>query len=679
MRTTARDLLAQLNENDEHPRSEAKKASELGKSVMQTAVAYANEPGLDGGYLLLGVERGGHGVYRPVGVRDPDKVQADLASQCASMVTPPIRPFTWVDMIEGVPVVGVYVPELPSGAKPAYFTATGLPKGAWRRIGSTDQRCTDEDVRELHALAREASYDRTPVPDGSLGDIDPQALMEYRRRRGAVNPAAEELGWVDQQLLEGVGAVVSRGGVLVPTVAGILLFGTRAAIRRLFPTMRVDYLRLPGKEWIDDPDHRYQSIDIRDNLFAAIRKARAAIQDDLPAAFSLPNGEIQRSDRRLLPEDVIREAVVNAVMHRRYTSTQPIQIIRYSNRLEIRNPGRSLKPEEALGQPGSVPRNPAIASVLHDTNLAETKGSGIRAMRMLMERAGLSPPTFESSRSRDEFVATFLFHHLLDESEVAWLSGFGAFGLNEDDLRALAFARETGAIGNSDYRDLNRCDTLTASSRIRRLREHGLLRPNPQGGTPPRYQLTDRAFQLGSIGLSQLGAAPEGGGGADAAAPRSITSDEISVPSRSISVTSDEISVPSGSISVTSDGISVPSGRISVTSDGISVTSGEISVTSSHDGYGDGAAPAGDPYVDTVRTKPKPPAKVVRRAILSVCAGEFRTLREIAEALDRDPVSLRIRHVSVMVKAGALELRYADSPNHRDQAYRAVTKSPGAA
>jgi ATP-dependent DNA helicase RecG len=655
MRTSARDLLARLNEHDEHPRSEAKTASELGKSAMQTVVAYANEPGLDGGYLLLGVERGADGVYRPVGVRDPDRIQADLASQCASMVTPPIRPLTWVEEIEGVPVVGVYVPELPSGAKPAYFTATGLPKGAWRRIGSTDQRCTDEDVRELHSLAREASYDRTAVPGGGLGDIDPQALMEYRRRRGAVNPAAEELGWTDEQLLEGVGAVVAQGGVLVPTVAGILLFGTRSAIRRLFPTMRIDYVRLRGKEWIDDPENRYQAIDIRDNLFAAIRKARAAIQDDLPAAFSLPGGDIQRSDRRLLPEDVIREAVVNAVMHRRYTSTQPIQIIRYSNRLEIRNPGRSLKPEEALGQPGSVPRNPAIASVLHDTNLAETKGSGIRAMRQLMDRAELSPPTFESSRSRDEFVATFLFHHLLDESEVAWLSGFGAFELSGDDLRALAFARETGSIGNSDYRDLNRVDTLTASSRIRRLREHGLLQPTPQGGTPPRYQLTGRALQLGSIGLSQLGAAPESGDGADAAAP-------ISVPS--------------------SEGISVTPGKTSVTSEGISVTSEGNSVTSAVDGYGDGASPGGgppgDPYVDIVRTRSKPSAKVVRRAILSLCAGEFRTLREIAEALGRDPVSLRIRHVSAMVKAGALELRHPESPNHRDQAYRAAGKSRGA-
>lgn len=52
----------------------------------------------------------------------------------------------------------------------------------------------------------------------------------------------------------------------------------------------------------------------------------------------------------------------------------PIQIIRYSNRIEILNPGYSLKDMDSLGTPGSRLRNPAIAAVLHELNWAETKG-----------------------------------------------------------------------------------------------------------------------------------------------------------------------------------------------------------------------------------------------------------------------------------------------------------------
>jgi len=70
--------------------------TQIDRSVMQTVCAFANEPGLGGGHLLLGVERDGQDLfdntYRVVGVAQPDKLQADLASQCASVFKRPVRP-----------------------------------------------------------------------------------------------------------------------------------------------------------------------------------------------------------------------------------------------------------------------------------------------------------------------------------------------------------------------------------------------------------------------------------------------------------------------------------------------------------------------------------------------------------------------------------------------------------
>ena len=54
---TAQELLERLNLLDENERIEAKAASEIGKSLMETVCAFANEPGLGGGWLLLGVTR----------------------------------------------------------------------------------------------------------------------------------------------------------------------------------------------------------------------------------------------------------------------------------------------------------------------------------------------------------------------------------------------------------------------------------------------------------------------------------------------------------------------------------------------------------------------------------------------------------------------------------------------
>jgi len=67
-----------------------------------------------------------------------------------------------------------------------------------------------------------------------------------------------------------------------------------------------------------------------------IPKLEATITDDLPRHFRLNEGSTQRSDQPLLPHKVVREAVVNAVMHRDYQVNQPILVVRYSNRIEIR-------------------------------------------------------------------------------------------------------------------------------------------------------------------------------------------------------------------------------------------------------------------------------------------------------------------------------------------------------
>ena len=245
--------------------------------------------------------------------------------------------------------------------------------------------------------------------------------------------------------------------------------------------MRIDYIRVPGRQWVEDPDHRFDTLEIRAPLFTAIRRATNTVRDEMLQSFSLPEGALISEDEPTLPLRVIREAIVNAVMHRSYRIHGAIQIIRYANRLEIRNPGHSIKAEEQLGEPGSQTRNPRIAAVLHEVNIAETKGSGIRAMRELMLASGLLPPTFESSRRPDQFVATFLFHHFLGAADLAWLRRITDDSLNDEEARALVFVREVGAIDNAAYRAINRTDTLDASIHLRRLRDLHLLEMKGSG------------------------------------------------------------------------------------------------------------------------------------------------------------------------------------------------------
>lgn len=472
---SAKAIIEELNRVDEHQRVEAK--SGIGESILETICAFANETGLSGGVILIGVEREENTLfpfYNVTGVSDPDKLSGDLASQCASVFSTPIRPTIQPEEVDGKTVLVVSVQEASSSEKPIYFKSKGLPQGAYRRIGSTDQKCTEDDLVALFSQRDTETYDESPIRGAEMDDLDPEAIEYYRALRKRVNPTAEELAWSDEDLLLALSAAKKEDGGLQPTLAGVLLFGTRKALRRLLPMVRVDYVRIPGKEWVENPDERFSTTDMRGSLLQLVQRIQDQIFEDLPKAFALEEGDVQARSQSL-PAKVLREAIVNALMHASYRVHQPIQILRYSNRLEIRNPGYSLKNEDQLGEPGSRPRNPKIAAVFHETNLAETKGSGIRTMRKLMEENGFAPPTFESDRSNDLFTARLLLHHFLTPEDVSWLAQFAAENLNDAQKRSLIFVREMGAIDNQTYRQLNAVDTIAASTDLRRLRDIGLL------------------------------------------------------------------------------------------------------------------------------------------------------------------------------------------------------------
>ena len=482
------ELWELLITQDESVEIEAKKASQVGKSCWETISAFSNEPGLGGGYLILGIispQDSQTGEYEIEGIRDPDKIQCDLASQCSQVFSSIIRPRINVATKDGNVMIFAFIPEAPASEKPVYIKRRGLPQGAFRRIASTDQKCTDKDIEQFYQERSYQTFDQTPLKEASLEELESQAIDTYRRLRKEANPNASELSYSDRDLLNALFAIArhpDRRDEDVPTIAGMLLFGKEMALRRYFPMHRVDYIVVQGREWIADPDKRYQSVvEIREPLLLAIPKLTNLVLNDLPKAFNLPEGEIIRRDIPLIPRKVIREAIVNAVMHRNYREKQPIQIIRFSDRLEIRNPGYSLKSPDELDQPGSKTRNEKIAGVLHDLNIAETKGSGIRTIFEEMLEANLTLPLFVSNRDRDYFHATLFTHHLLDRDDREWLKQFKDYDLNNSEAKALVVLRKVGSINNLVYRVTNDVDTVTASQHLIKMRNAGLLESHGKG------------------------------------------------------------------------------------------------------------------------------------------------------------------------------------------------------
>lgn len=499
---TAKKLFAELNSFDENRRIEAKSASAVGKSMMETVCAFANEPGLCGGYLLLGAKRtgiaeDGRPIYEPENIENTDKIQSDFVAMCNSMFNVRIRPIINVEEYLGKTVIVVKIEELPESQKPAYFAKRGLPEGAFRRIGPSDEKCSEEDIYLFYQSAD--TYDSCIVDDADLDDIDENALNFYRKLRKEVNPDAEELTLNDVDLLRALGAIKkNKQGGYDLTYTGLLVFGKQMSLRRLVPSFRVDYIRISGNQWLADGDNRFeQTIDMRGPLILMVNKACSAVMDDLPKGFELKKDSMQASTPAILPNKVLREAIVNSYIHRSNRVNQPIQIIRYSNRIEIHNPGYSLKPQDDWGEPGSMLRNPRISEIFHDTNLAETKGTGIGAMRRLMKEAGLMPPTFESNHEANKFTARLLLHHFLSKENMEWLAQYAEFGLVNEQKLALVFVREVGAIDNATYRQLDSSIThARARLEIHKLCDLGFLEKKGQGRNT-YYIRTSKVVALG--------------------------------------------------------------------------------------------------------------------------------------------------------------------------------------
>lgn len=617
---TARELFDRLVNLDESEHIEAKRASEIGTAVMETVCAFTNEPGLGGGYLLLGIARDDMALfpsYEVVGIENADRLAAELATRCRSEFNVPIRVDVQQERLQDKTVLVVYVPEAQPAEKPVYFKSQGLPRGAFRRVGPTDQRCTEDDLAVFYEGRGNETYDFSVLVDATVEDLDPDAIADYRKARAEATPDAEELRWNDVDLMFGLGAVRLRDGNTTPTVGGLLLFGRTVALRRLFPMMRVDYIRVSGREWVPDPEKRFDSIELRDPLIRLIRRATAAVMDDLPKGFSLPEGQLQRQDIYPIPQRVIREAIVNAVMHRNYRVQSPIQIIRYSNRLEIINPGFSLKSPDHLGEPGSLTRNPKIATVLHETRFAETKGSGIRVMRDMMEQAGLTPPAFESDRPHDKFTARYLFHHFLGPQDIAWLSRFRELGLTDDEAKALVWVREVGAIDNASFRELNRVDTLTSSQKLRRLRDAGLLK---QMGKSSATHYVPTQILLGE------GLAAESG---------------------ALSTKSEGLSPDLKALSPEPSGLSPDPIRESL----LAELPEELAMQIGRLGQ---------------RTRDK---DRLRSLLLDLCERRFYRADELARITGRNTEYLQKDYLSPLIGEGRLVYKYPGDPNHPHQAY----------
>ncbi|ABF44894.1 Transcriptional regulator, Schlafen-like ATPase amd DNA-binding HTH domain [Deinococcus geothermalis DSM 11300] len=233
--------------------------------------------------------------------------------------------------------------------------------------------------------APQPDYTAVVPPDASLADLDPHEVARLRGlgQKGGLSHLP------DLDFLRELGLLVPSGGALRPTLAGILLAGTPAALKAHVPQAEVCFYHH------QTPDVEFQ---FREDLLRPIPALLTRLAELIqarnrftPVQVGLFRIEVWDQD-----EAVYREALLNALTHRDYTLRDAVHVHHYPDRLEIMNPG---------GLPGGITpgnilrhqpkrRNPLLAEVLARLGLVERAGVGVDKMYQLMLRHGKEPPEY---------------------------------------------------------------------------------------------------------------------------------------------------------------------------------------------------------------------------------------------------------------------------------------------
>ncbi len=317
---------------------------------------------------------------------------SDLVSAEMSVV---IRPEYFPTVINGKTVLIVFIPECPDQFKPCYYKAVGMPNGAFVRVGNTNRKITDEEMRRFLDNAKLSKFDCTLAPDTTIDELSETRIYELLTRTGQRTNRDTRFEEIDFELLKNLGIADNFEHGKLPTIAGYLIFAKgKPQAKRSFNRYIVRCVKYKGSNAATDIIDKAEIDGTLNEQIDAIQK------------FILRNIRIsaqivgtKRIERYEYPEKAIREIVANAVIHRDYRITETYtQVNVFEDRLEIFNPG-CLPPGVTVDniRDAQVSRNEIIAARLKDLDYLEEYGRGIDIVFTETEKWGLLQPIFKNT------------------------------------------------------------------------------------------------------------------------------------------------------------------------------------------------------------------------------------------------------------------------------------------
>ena len=240
-------------------------------------------------------------------------------------------------------------------------------------------------------LVRSEAFDASPCLKASLDDLDTEQMDWFIRTARSAREFPLTEGASTEELLVHLN-LLNDGR---PTNAAVLVFGR--APQQFLISSEVKCAHFHGTE-VAKPIPSYQVY--KGTAFQLVDQAVDFVLSKIALSVGTRAESVQAPVAYEIPKEVITEAIVNAVAHRDYTSNASVQVMLFSDRLEIWNPGRLPPPltlAQLRGPHQSVPNNPLLAEPLYLAQYIERMETGTLDMIRRCGDAGLSEPEFTDS------------------------------------------------------------------------------------------------------------------------------------------------------------------------------------------------------------------------------------------------------------------------------------------
>ena len=396
------NIVAQIQTTQSELQTIELKAASRGcpKRLFDTLSSFSNQD--QGGIIVFGIDE--ENEYTVSGVYDPQDLQKKVTEQCKQM-EPQVRALFTVCEIEGKVVVSAEIPGVDISQRPVFYRGVGRIKGSYVRVGESDELMSEYEIYSYEVLRKRIRDDMRIVENCRIDLFDHERLDAYLQavKRERKNVA---LNVADEDILDLMGVTIQGK----PTLSGLMVFSRFP--QAYFPQLCITAVSLPGTEM--------GQLGIDGERFIDNKRIVGSIPEMLQEAidFVLTNGRTKsvigpdgmRHDKEEYPVVAVREAILNALLHRDYsvyTESIPVSIEMYRDRMEIISSGGLYGKTtiESLGKVRPETRNATLAGILELLKIAENRYSGIPTIRRECAQAGLPEPMFVSRHG--EFRVVF--------------------------------------------------------------------------------------------------------------------------------------------------------------------------------------------------------------------------------------------------------------------------------